>query len=178
VSRRTRAVLAGATLLLASCILTSPVDVPALPLYPPTIVRGLVVPPAERPLATFPRTFVVPVRLLDPTARFQWRLFYDFESIRLSTGLQAYGTVEPDGSNVRELRIEVTPPEDVTRCHFVEVRVAYAFGGTDGNKALEPPGGDTVSWVYSPGGDLRGCPAFDAGAPLPAPEASTDGGIP
>jgi hypothetical protein len=179
--RRTRAwgLLGGLSWLnfLASCILTSPAELPTLPLYPPTFIRSQAVPSSERPLAVFPQRFVVPVRLLDPTARFQWRLFYDFESGRLGPGLQALGVIEPDGTNrnVRDLVITVTPPEDVTRCHFIELRVATAFGGTEGNTP-EAPGGDSIVWTYSPGGDLRGCPTLDVGAGAGAPEAGTNDG--
>jgi hypothetical protein len=179
-SRVVRGAITTMASLMVACLLTSPADLPALPSYPPTIVRASASPPADKPLASFPRRLSVPVRLLDPTQRFEWRLYYNFESVPTiadrdgTRGLVNFDTVLPDGSNVRELSIDLTPPSDLARCHFIELRVAYAFGGTDFNTPAAP-GGDSITWTYSPGGDLRGCPTFDAGAPLPLADGG-DGG--
>lgn len=170
----------------SACILSSPSDLPKLPDYPPSIVKNAVVPPADRPISTFPSRFVVPVRLLDPTVTFEYRAYVDYTSVALPTdrdqthGLVGFGVSQPgespDHDGVRDLTISQLPAPDPTRCHTIEILVAKRFvgrGNSDGHTP-EPPGGDSVSWVYSPGGDLRGCPTFDAGTFEPVPVG--DGG--
>ena len=60
---------------------------------------------------------------------------------------------------------------------MIEVVVALRFAGQDGIGAHAPlePGGDIVTWFYSPSGDLAGCPVLDAGIEPIAPDAG-DGG--
>ncbi len=172
--------LAAATCALAACIIAEPPsELPALPEFRPTIVRDSVVPTANAIVGVFPEKFVVPVELVDPSVSFSWRAYVDYNPIT-GEGLSDFGTIAPGGSpaRVRVLEVPLRPPLDLQRCHVIEFLVAQRFfgeGETAGVGAHTPrdPGGDSVTWYFSPGGDLRGCPVVDAGLPPPA-DASRD----
>ena len=174
---------------MASCILGEPTaDLPRLPPTPPVIVRGSVSPSANGILSTFPPNgvFVVPVALTDPTVTFQWAAFVDYDPTT-NEGLQLTGdsTFEPDSlsTSTRVIEIPLTPPV-IEGCHIVEVVVALQLRARDtANNAHTPldPGGDSIQWIYSPSGDLAGCPVLDAGIDATLPEAAppdTDGSVP
>ena len=176
----TRWALAAAALGITACIIAEPpTDPPRLPLARPTIVRGSVVPPASQVLGRFPAKFIVPVELFDPTATFEWAAWIDFNPAT-GAGLEFFGTSEFEQANtvgrVRTIEVPLLRPAD-DRCHVIEVVVALRFAGQDGIGAHAPlePGGDIVTWFYSPSGDLAGCPVLDAGIEPIAPDAG-DGG--
>lgn len=176
----TALVVAGVVTIVGGCLIAEPSgDLPRLPERRPTIVRGSVVPSASRVLATFPAKFIVPVELSDPTATFQWSAFIDYNAFT-GAGLVAISESQFEPSSLRNgtriLEIPLAAPLDLDQCHVVEVVVALRLAGTrEAVSAHTPdePGGDSVSWFYSPGGDLAGCPALDAGLE-PRPDASAD----
>ncbi|MCA9586805.1 MAG: hypothetical protein KC657_15730 [Myxococcales bacterium] len=172
--------MAGA--LVFACIIAEPPGaLPRLPASRPTIVRSAAVPPPSTVLGTFPEKFVVPVELADPTASFRWRAFVDYNPLT-GAGFVAGGESKFDRASLdggaRVLEIPVPPPPDLDRCHVVEILVALRFAGEfEGKQAHTPeePGGDNVSWFYSPTGDLEGCPKIDAGGLSPEAGAGEGG---
>lgn len=169
-----------AVLVVVGCVIAeAPADIPTLPEFRPTIVKGAVVPTSSRVLTEFPQKFIVPVELVDPTVRFSWRAYidYDFAGRQDETlGLVASGSSNPDVARTRTRKLEIVmpPPSDLKRCHVIQVIVANRFAGAiEGRPAHTPesPGGDTIEWFYNPSGDLAGCPTQD-----PVPATLPDGG--
>jgi hypothetical protein len=188
VTRRRSVVLAilafGPLCAVSACLLADPGgDLPRIPPRRPFIVQSRVVPTTSLVLGTFPSKLVVPVELADPQVPLQYSVFFDYNP---ATGLGLQGPVTTSNfelnnlqSGLRILEIPLTPPPDLDRCHTLEVVVALQLGPA-GNAAHTPrePGGDSVSWFYSPTGDLAGCPALDAGpgAAFVPREAGPEGG--
>lgn len=171
-----------AALVVVSCVIAEPpAEIPKLPEYRPIIVKSSVIPTAGRVLTEFPPVFVVPVELVDPTVRFSWRAYVDYDFAGRSAerlGLVASGTSTPDAarSRIRNLEIRFPPPSDLQACHVIQVIVANRFqGAIEGRPAHTPeaPGGDTIEWFYNPSGDFSGCPTQD---PVinPIPEGGLD----
>jgi hypothetical protein len=160
------------------CVIAQPSgDVPRLPPTRPTIIHASVVPSTSTVITHFPKKFVVPVELVDPSAAFEFSTFIDFNPL---TGTSAYAdgpTGSPPPPNpvdrIRVLEITIPEPLDPSflgRCHNIEVVVGLNLTTADGKAAHTPPdpGGDVVSWFYNPSGDLAGCPSLDAGVDLDA----------
>jgi hypothetical protein len=157
-----------------ACVIADPPsDLTQLPEFPPSIVRGSVVPSASAVLAKWPTKFIVPVELVDPRAPIFYSAFVDYNPIT-GEGIDGASPAESDytpGStigNVRTLEILVAEPPagDLYRCHVVEIIVALHLTSTaDSRLAHSPaaPGGDSVTWFFNPSGDLAGCPEQDAG---------------
>ncbi len=168
----------SAVRVLTGCIIAdTPDDLPKLPVFRPTILHGSVVPPDNQILRSFPERFVVPVELVDPTATFQWHAFIDYDPVTgdgiSDVGTSSFDPASADGG-VRTLEISLQSPSDLSRCHLIEILVAYGFRGDfDGRQAHTPNaiGGDSVSWFFAPNGDVQRCPTFDAG-----PESGADAG--
>lgn len=162
------------------CVIADPPgDLPQLPPMRPTIVRASVVPPPSKVLGRWPERFIVPVELADPRATLWWSAFVDYNpdtGFGLD-GLPTKSTYEPGTTQgrVRILEIPIGAPS-TDRCHVVEVVVALNLNTRDAKNAHTPdePGGDIVSWFYSPSGDLAGCPVLDAGIPPPLPAEIAD----
>ena len=173
-ARRGVAVLAGvASASLFACIIAEPVsDLPELPAFRPVIVRSSTVPQPSAVLGVFPDKFVVPVELVDPGVTLSWRLYIDYNPIT-GEGLDSFADDLPavSADRTRVLEVQTRPPADLSRCHVIEFIVAQQFqvkglgGGKNAHTPIDPPGGDAVTWIYSPGGDLHGCPVADAGVP-------------
>jgi hypothetical protein len=136
-------------------------------------------------LGRWPDKFIVPVELADPRATFWYSAFVDYNS---ATGEGIEGAsptpseFEPGSEQiqgrVRTLEIPITTPT-LDRCHVVEVVVALRFKATtDPKNAHTPdePGGDSVTWFFSPSGDLAGCPVLDAGIQPLVGDAEVEGG--
>ncbi len=167
----------------SACLLVDPGgDLPSIPRRRPFIVQSEVVPPASRVLGVFPEKLIVPVELADPKEPFVWAVFYDYNPLT-GAGLEKRATSTFAPSNVvNGLRVEeiaLAAPTELDQCHTIEVVVALS-SGLDGIAAHTPldPGGDSVSWFYSPSGDLSGCPALDAGvdAAFVVREGGAEGG--
>jgi hypothetical protein len=73
--------------------------------------------------------------------------------------------------------ISIPAPADLYRCHKIEIVVALRLESEIdprlAHTPAEPPGGDIVTWLYNPAGDLAGCPSLDAGIEA-GPAAATD----
>lgn len=159
-----------------SCIPEPPPDRVEPPRSRPVIVRASVVPSPSAVLTRFPRLFLVPVELADPTEDFQWVAFIDYNAFTGTGRQEAPKTSSFTPSNtvgrIRTIEVGLLPPSP-DRCHLIEVIVGRSFGEDQtGRRPVEPPGGDIVSWFYSPGGTLEGCPSLDVGG------FEADGGAP
>ncbi|MBX3220082.1 MAG: hypothetical protein KF795_06145 [Labilithrix sp.] len=186
-SRRTVALavaIACGGVTIGACIIADPpTDLPRPSERRPTVVRASVVPSTSFVLGRWPSKFIVPVELSDPLAEISWATFIDYNPITGEGFIQnETSKYEPASTrgNIRVLEIPITAPS-LDRCHFVEVIVALRLNTSDPRNAHTPeaPGGDSVGWFFSPGGDLAGCPVLDAGLP-PLSDAGADaeaGGI-
>lgn len=182
-ARRT-VVAASAVLSLAlvvACVIADPPsDLPQLPEMRPTILRASVVPSSSAVLGRWPSKFIVPVELSDPLAEISWASFVDYNSVT-GEGFDQTQTsrYEPSSTNgrIRTLEIPITMPS-LDRCHVVEIIVALRLNTSDPRNAHTPqePGGDSVSWFFSPSGDLAGCPVLDAGLE-PVVDVDVDAGV-
>jgi len=176
--------IAGAIGVHAACIVADPPsDLPRLPESRPTILRASVVPSASAVIGTWPDRFIVPVELSDPRSTIWWSAFVDYNpdtGFGLD-GLPTQSSFEPTTTQgrVRLLEIPIGKPAALDRCHVVEVVVALNLNTRDPKSAHTPdePGGDIVSWFYSPSGDLAGCPVLDAGLSPIDLDATSDGNV-
>jgi hypothetical protein len=168
------------------CVLASPSgDLPRLPDSRPTIVHSSLVPTTNAVLTQFPREFIVPVELSDPTASFFYAAFIDYNPLT-GEGLVDFPTESPAPSSrsgftgrVRTITVAIPAPADLGSCHKIEVVIALRLNPRDPKNAHTPdePGGDIATWFYNPGGDFAGCPSLDAGidASFDAAEAGEGG---
>ncbi len=167
--------------LVGGCIIAEPPqDLPPLPAFHPVIMRGSVVPPANRILTVFPQKFVVPVELVDPTVTFQWRVFIDYNpqtgDFIKDRGVSKYDPHSAPGG-VRVLEVSLPAPDEggPVTCHTIEFLVAGGFRGDfEGRQAHTPDnaGGDSVVWFYAPAGDTRSCPLYDPKPVQPSTDAA------
>lgn len=156
----------GALVPLSSCVLADPPpDLPRPPRVRPTIVRDAVVPPASRVLTELPvQGFVIPVDLVDPSETFEYRLIVDDRPVFLPNTTVSPEVAFVDGgprlvtvlSDVvaTALRVGGESEADPTRCHLIEVVVAYRFSA---GKTPDAQGGDSVGWYLSPNADVGRC---------------------
>jgi hypothetical protein len=157
-----------------ACLIAEPSsDIPRPAPQRPHIIRTSVAPSAGAVLATFPTTVTVPVELSDPTLTFQYTAFVDYDSAT-DTGWLGPSPTCPSSTfaqasvsgTARILTIDTEQKPDLTQCHVIEVLVALQLDcGRDANGAHSPPepGGDSVTWFYSPSGDFSACASLDAG---------------
>lgn len=186
-TRSSVAVVFG-TVAVAGCILADPsTDLPTTQVLRPTILHGSVVPSTSAVLGTFPTSLVIPVELSDPTQSFEWSVSIDYNAVT-GAGLVAPGNSTFDARNtqgrVRLLEVPLDPQNvDLNQCHVIQVVVALRLVSTSENRSAHTPtepGGDLVTWFFSPEGDMRGCPPLDAGidASILIPDADADAGAP
>lgn len=151
-----------------ACVIAEPpADLPTLPATAPRIVRGSVVPAADSIITVWPDKFIVPVQLADARSDLQYSWFVDYNPATgdgLLQSLTSKFDLTTSQSETRLLEPLIDEPSDDT-CHVIEVVVALSFSGSSniGQHTPAPPGGDTVHWLYSPGGNAAGCPVLDAG---------------
>jgi hypothetical protein len=161
----------AASVVLVACILADPpAALPDPVTGRPTIIRASVTPPATTILREWPRdgTFMVPIELAQNTT-FQWHAFFDYDAINRTPVLSETVSADPASLEGGIFTLAIgfpTLPVSAGRCHTFEVIVAKGF---DQDHSPSPPGGDSVSWFYSPTGDLTGCAIFDAGGDGAAP---------
>jgi hypothetical protein len=162
-----------------ACVIAEPPsDLPRLPETRPTIMHGSVVPSASGILGRWPDKFTVPVELVDPRTTIVWTAFVDYnpatgeglEGIEQKSEFEQGATTQ---GRVRMLEVPIGPPS-LDRCHIIEVVVALRLKQSH---TPDEPGGDSVTWIYSPTGDLAGCPVLDAGIE-PIPDAEAEGAPP
>jgi hypothetical protein len=166
-----------------ACILAQPSgELPRIPETRPTILHASTVPSETSVVTHWPQTFIVPVELIDPTVRFAYAAFIDFDALN-NDGLVLVSHSDFVQANAVEgtRTLTVSMPEpDLGRCHKVEIVVALRLASEDDAKHSHTPaepGGDIATWFYNPNGDLGGCPALDAGidASFDAADASEGG---
>jgi hypothetical protein len=187
VRRTTTVVALGLGLIIVrssgACVIADPPsDLPRLPEGRPTILRASVVPTASAVVGRWPDRFIVPVELSDPRATIFYSSFVDYNP---DTGFGLIDTTRSDfeasitKGRVRQLEVGIPTPAALDRCHVVEVVVALRQPEGDQRSAHTPgePGGDIVTWFFSPSGFLEGCPVLDAGLPPPPPPDAGDGGL-
>jgi hypothetical protein len=171
------AATAGCVALVAgqdACVLASEGgDLPRLPDSRPTIVHSSLVPTTNAVLTTFPKSFLVPVELADPTVTFFYAAFIDYnpftgeglvESPRQSAFVPA-NQVSRRSGRIRTIEVAIPTPTDLASCYKIEIVVALRLNARDGKNAHTPeePGGDIATWFYNPNGDLGGCPSRGTG---------------
>lgn len=176
----TTAVAAGAVA--SGCFTTLPPAVASTAPPRPIILQDGVFPPADELLSTWPPdgVFQVPVLLQDPSETFLYDVFVDFSSQANDPNpLPAYGPVAETPSGTEDGGVAVAyfalgpPSVSPTTCHTIYFLVVHGFAVQDGGPPGSIPqvlyhvpdsvGGDSVTWIYAPGGSLDGCPFYDAG---------------
>ena len=166
---------------LACVIADPPTELPRPAERRPTIVRASVVPSTTAVLGSWPSLFILPVELSDPRSDLLWATFIDYNPATgegfIQTDKSVYEADSTNG-NIRMLEIPIPVPS-ADRCHVVEVIVALRLNTRDPRNAHTPeePGGDSVSWFYSPSGDLAGCPVLDAGLQPLQPDSDAEAGV-
>jgi hypothetical protein len=171
-----------AALVVGACVIADPpTELPREPTRRPTILRSSVVPSTTAVLASWPSLFIVPVEISNPLSTIEWATFIDYNPATgdgfKQAGDSTYESRTTNG-NIRTLELPIAMPTSDS-CHLVEVIVGLDLITTDGRNAHTPqaPGGDSVSWFYSPSGDLAGCPVLDAGlSRVPDAEAGAEAG--
>ncbi len=167
-----------------ACVIAQPSgDLPRLPNVRPTIIHPSVVPSTSAVLTHFPKVFVIPVELADPTAPFDYAAFVDYNPFNGEGLVDTVKTSTFDVTNttdrVRNLEILIPEPLELGRCHVIEVVVALHLYqkelGRGAHTPDDPPGGDLVTWFYNPSGDLGGCPALDAGIDASPLDGASEG---
>lgn len=177
------AIVLAATAQQACVLAQSTGDVPQLPESRPTILHQSVVPSTSAILTRFPPGgFVVPVEMSDPKVDLAWAAFVDYNPLTGVGLVNGPTSIQPDRASlttrVRTLTVTVPEPIELGRCHVIEIIVALRFRSTLDNKNAhtpDEPGGDSVTWIYNPSGDVNGCPTLDAGLEASANEAGEGG---
>jgi hypothetical protein len=176
---------------LAACIIADPpTDLPRPTPRKPTIIRSTAVPPDTRVLGTFPdptqgQGFHVEVEV-DPSAPkgLTWRLYLDYVPVTLDSTQIGTGDIPLDPTSahpeIREVDMIPGPStrSDLTRCHVFEGIVSFppAGGGTSTHD-YDPELGDSITWFYSPTGDVSGCPVFNSGLDGSFRDVQADNGL-
>lgn len=177
-------VVAAACALPSGCLTTAPPAVSTTSAPRPSILQDSVVPPPDELLFELPSEFDVPVQLQDPSEPFVYDVFEDYSTVYATESqyaiqpvnpLPAYGpfTVTPSGAEdggvvfVSFTPDDLNPPPDPTTCHTFQFLVVAGFATVEGGQSLyhvpDAVGGDSVTWIYAPGGSLDGCALYDAG---------------
>ncbi len=166
---------------LSACLLADPGPTLPQPQNLPPFIESLNVQPQPEQVVTIvpsaPLTFTVPIVQVDPTKTYTWRVWVDydpnassdFENTGTGTGAEQAASFQIDSA--------VFSGEG---CHTIQFIVAYAFESDNhdpsGHTPVSPPGGSGVSWFYSPGGDLAGCPEYSSEVDASFPDSGTDAG--
>jgi hypothetical protein len=168
---------------LAACVLAEPAtELPQAAHRRPTILNGSAAPPTNAVLGTMPREFVVLVELSDPFSTFSWALFVDYNPVSdpgpANNGTSSFGTENVDERSLRILRAKpgLSVP-DIDHCHVIELVVAEVDAGfPQGTHSPPDLKSDSITWFYSPGGDMAGCPGLDASTLIDAGSEVEEGG--
>jgi hypothetical protein len=174
------AAIAGAT---ACVILDPPPDLPDPPVHPPIIISGSVSPPTSRILTAIPASFLVPVEIITPGKQFFYNVFVDYDPVlrpqaEIRSAPQEPPTTLDGGVYAIEFDFTAmgTPLDDTSRCHVIEIIVAFGFNERS-EHTPDSNGGDTAQWFYSPTGVQGGCVEFGASVIDGAFPDANDGGI-
>jgi len=162
----------------ASCVTSSPADVPQPPQLGPVIVQNSVMPAASVYLTAIPPDFIVPVRVFDPTLPIACHVFIDF-NIGVLPSVPCVVQPGLDGG-ITQAQFTISPGAlgDPNACHTIQCSVADSFYSVSAHTPNTLLGADSVVWQYTPNGP-GGCDEFDAGdgAFVPA-DAPMDTGLP
>jgi hypothetical protein len=174
----TSLVLYAAAAAVSACITVPPPDLPEPRLVGPTALHNSVVPP-EGILLTWPpdATFIVPVKMDNPTETFVYNVFTDYYDV--PPGTQSYpqrvasggGPNAPDGG-ISLMMFMLKAPKTSTCPHRIDFVVAHQFN-QNSDRVWDNYGGDIVTWSYYPSGEPV-CSDYDSGDGS-FPEASFDG---
>jgi hypothetical protein len=177
VARRAGTWLAGFVAVgvgVSACLLADPgPTLPTPPDLPPFIDALDVQPQPGVILTSLPVTFTVPITQVDTSKTYVWRLFVDYDPLvgthSVNTGS---GTSADQAASVEVASIAGEG------CHVIQFIVAYGFEDTVDRQGHTPvaPGGDSVTWFYSPGGDLAGCTEYGGELDASFPDAGSDAG--
>ncbi len=165
-------VAAGAVASTACLIGDSPADLPAIN-FPPVIGQDPI-PSNDAVLISWPPVFQITVNRVDESTPYQWKFLIDYDpSASMVAENDPYALPQPppigNGNTVR-----ISPPEPITGgCHVLIFVVATSF---DNASSELPTGGSSMTWFYSRGGDLAGCPVYPDTADAAFPDGNTDGG--
>jgi hypothetical protein len=158
----------------ASCVTSSPADVPQPPQLGPVIVQNSVMPAASVYLTAIPPDFIVPVRVFDPTLPIACHVFIDF-NIGVLPSVPC--VVQPGldgGITLAQFTVGVTEVFDPGICHTIQCFVANSFEDISPYTPSTSLGADSVTWQYTPNGP-GGCDEFDGGdGAFPPADAPTD----
>lgn len=178
VTRRRLARCALAVLLVAAplvgagaCVLADPpAKVSEPPARRPRIVRESSTPPVTEILRTWPGTFHILVET-QPGSALAGYAYLDPDPLNLpgQDVLVIQNLVAVDDAGQRVVDVTFLPP-DPSRCHTVEILMGNApfiFSRTP-----DPGTSDSISWFYSPTGDVTACAPFDGG--IQPTDAATD----
>lgn len=155
-----------------ACVIAQPTDdIPTLPASRPVIIRSRVEPPVSGVLTFWPESYTLYVQLADPTITLQTIAFTDYNPLTGGTLLGTVPQYDPlngaaPADRVRTVTLNVPVSSSLDRCHVIEIIVSPQFAFSDSRSAHnppDPPGSDSITWYYAPGGDLTGCPTLDAG---------------
>jgi hypothetical protein len=158
---------------LAACLIADPgPDLPKPPDLPPSIDHLNVQPPTSLILTSLPINFYAPVTRIDTTVPYFWKVFVDYDNIA-----QTLPILSSNGATT-DLAVSgsITTLPSGPGCHVVELIVADGFGDVTGGRAPTVDGGDSVTWFYSPGGNLAGCPLYTGSFDASFPDSGNDGG--
>lgn len=183
-----RRLVAGAFIaagVIGACVIAEPpADLPSAPAVRPTIIRATAVPKTTSVFTGWPEKFIIDVQLSDSRQSFYATSFVDYNPSTGDgyTGSPQFISPSPgDSTTVRKVEFPITQPTD-DGCHTVEIVVAHEFAdlrqGIPAHTPKDPANdGDSISWFYSPTGDLAGCPVLDAGlSPIAPVDGGDDGG--
>jgi hypothetical protein len=146
----------------ASCVTSSPADVPVPPTQGPVIVQNSVMPAASAYLTAIPPDFIVPVRVFDPTKPIVCHVFIDF-NIGVLPSVPC--VVQPGldgGITLAQFTVGATDAFDPGTCHTIQCFVANSFEDISPYTPSTSLGADSVTWQYTPNGP-GGCDEFDGG---------------
>ena len=158
---RTRTTLIAGVTACSGCVLADPAPtLPLVPDEPPVILVDSAI-PSSQSFSVWPKTFVVPVSLVDPSKPLLWNAYEDYSFVN-TVPTSSGSILAGDGAAVRTIYIPTLPEPLGPGCHTVEVIVAYGFGGPVGATPVAP-GGAIVRWTFNRSAGLGDCTAIDAG---------------
>ncbi|MFO0739725.1 MAG: hypothetical protein U0270_27755 [Labilithrix sp.] len=171
------ALLAVAGIVGACVIADPPTELPTAPALRPIILRATAVPPTTGVITSWPDRFIIQVQLSDARETIYASYYVDYNPATDEGYVDTIPSTPSSGTNdpVRQIEFAIAEPSR-DGCHTVEVVVARVFSRSQHTPASADDG-DTITWFYSPNGDLAGCPVVDAGlSPDAAALSALDGG--
>jgi hypothetical protein len=151
--------------LLGGCVLADPpATLPVVEESVPSIQNDVVPPPGF--IATWPKRFIVPVFVLDPTQPLKWVAYVDYNSftngaIPLPINKAPVPVSDDSDGGIRTVLITTLEQPTGPGCHTLKIVFGSEFQGF---VPIDPPGGVVVGWTFTGSGTPGDCMPFDAGA--------------